>query len=187
MKLDEKDRIIISMYAKNPNASQEEIAREIKLSQPSVAMRIKKLKDSGAIETQTGINPLKMGLYMAKVDISSNDPLEILRMFKDCPYFANGISTSGKHNLCLLFVSENIATLEAIINGHLRPNKSVTDVDFNIVISAEKDLVFPTILTPEKSEAPPCGVLLQCRDCPSFIEKKCMGCPATGQYQGWFY
>ena len=62
MKIDKKDRVIISMYAENPDTSQEEIAKVINLSQPSVAMRIKKLKENGAIETQTGINPLKMGL-----------------------------------------------------------------------------------------------------------------------------
>jgi len=187
MKLDERDRTIISMYAKNPNVSQEEIARAIKLSQPSVAMRIKKLKKKGAIETQTGINPLKMGLYMAKVDISSTDPAEILKMFKDCPYFANGFSVSGKNNLCLFFISENISTLEAIVNGHIRPNKTIKDVDFNIIINYVLDLVVPTVLTPQKVKTPPCGILIHCKDCQSFIDKKCMGCPATGEYQGWFY
>lgn len=187
MKLDKKDRAIISMYALNPNVSQEEIAKAVALSQPSVAMRIKKLRDGGALETQTGINPLMMGLYMAKVDISSNNPSEILNMFTNCPYFANGLSISGKHNLCMLFVSESISTLEAIVNGHIRPNRSVTDVDFNIVISAEKDFIVPAVLTPEITETPPCGVLIQCKNCQSFEDGKCMGCPATGQYKGWFY
>ena len=187
MKLDNKDRVIISMYAINPNVSQDEIANAINLSQPSVAVRIKKLKNQGAIETQTGINPLKMGLYMAKVDISTNNPSEILGMFKNCPYFANGISISGKNNLCLFFMSETIATLEAIVNGHIRPNNSVTEVDFNIVIKTERNFIVPTILTPDITDTPPCGILIQCRNCPSFKEKNCMGCPATGQYQGWFY
>ena len=77
----------------------------------------------------------------------------------------NGVdfSISGKHNLCLFFVSESIATLEAIINGHVRPNKSVTDVDFNIVIATEKNFVVPSILTPEKTETPPCGILIKCK------------------------
>jgi hypothetical protein len=108
-------------------------------------------------------------------------------MFKNCPYFANGFSISGKHNLCLFFVSESIATLEAIINGHIRPNKSVTDVDFNIVIATEKDFIVTAILTPEISDTPPCGILIQCKNCSSFKEGKCLGCPATGIYKGWFY
>lgn len=187
MKIDEKDRTIISMFALNSEVSQEEIAKKIKLSQPSVAVRIRKLKESGAIETQTGINPLKVGLYLAKVDVSSTKPSDILSMFKNCPYFANGFTVSGKHNLCLMFFSESVATLEAIVNGHIRTHKSVTDVDFNIVITAERSLVFPTILSQELSDSPPCGMMSQCKNCQSFKEKKCMGCPATGQYQGWFY
>jgi DNA-binding Lrp family transcriptional regulator len=187
IKIDAKDRVIITMLAKNPNASQDEIAKEVKLSQPSVAIRIRKLRESGVLENQIGINPLKIGMYLAKVDVSSTNPSEILRMFKDCPYFANGFTISGRNNLCLLFFSESVATLEAIVNGHIRSNPLVTDVDFNIVITAEKPYIVPTVLSPEHSDLPPCGMLSNCTDCHAFKDKKCMGCPATGQYQGWFY
>jgi DNA-binding Lrp family transcriptional regulator len=187
MRLDAKDKIIISMYAEDPDVSQESIGKRISLSQPSVAARIAKLKESGALSSQLGINPLKMGLYLAKVDISSTRPDEILSMFRGCPYFANGFTISGKSNLCLLFFSESIATLEAIVNGHIRSNPSVSDVDFNIVITSERDFIVPSAMDFEHSEHPPCGIKLQCRDCPSFKSVKCMGCPVTGQYQGTLY
>ena len=41
MKLDAKDRMIVTLYANNPDISQDEIAKKIKLSQPSVAIRIR--------------------------------------------------------------------------------------------------------------------------------------------------
>ena len=186
MKLDDKDRTIISMYSSDPEVSQEAIAEKVKLSQPSVAARISKLKDSGALEYRYGINPLRLGLYLAKVDLSSTRPDEILQMFRGCPYFANGFTVSGKNNLCLLFFSESVATLESIVNGHIRSNPSVREVDFNIIITAEKDLVVPAILNPERKDRPPCGIDINCRDCPSFVSRKCMGCPITGQYQGRF-
>jgi DNA-binding Lrp family transcriptional regulator len=175
------------MFASDPDASQEEIAREIGLSQPSVASRISKLRQSGALEKSFGINPLRMGLYLAKVDLSSTRPGEILSMFRGCPYFANGFTVSGKHNLCLFFFSESVATLEAIVNGHLRADSSVSDLDFDIVITSERSFVVPTMLSVEKGEEPPCGTKMQCRRCPSFAARKCMGCPVTGQYQGSFY
>jgi len=187
MQLNPTDRRIISLFAQNPKISQEDIAHETKISQPSVAARIKKLKDQGALETHIGINPLKMGLSIGKVDITTTDTSALLEMFCGCPYFVNGFTVSGRFNLCLLFMSENIATMEAIINGHIRPNPNVKEVEFNIVINSEKALVVPAVLTPEVSSAPPCGVLLQCRDCNAFKDKKCMGCPATGQYQGWLF
>lgn len=187
IKLDDKDRAIISMYAKDPDVSQEEIGEKIELSQPSVAARVRKLKEGGAIETHTGVNPLKMGLSMAKVDVSTNNARNILDVFKNCPYFANGFTISGNYNLCLLFVSENISTLETIVNTHVRANPSVTGVEFNIIINAEKDMVIPTILTPDITEEPPCGLAKDCEECKTFHEKRCMGCPNTGSYQGWLY
>ena len=187
MHFDAKDKIIISMYAEDPNVSQESIAKRVKLSQHSVAARIAKLKEGGALSVQLGINPLKLGLYLAKVDISSTRPDEMLRMFRGCPYFANGFTISGKSNLCLLFFSESIATLESIVNGHIRSNASVQDVDFNIVITSEREYVVPSALSFEHSDRPPCGIEMNCRDCPSFTCKKCMGCPVTGQYQGTLY
>jgi DNA-binding Lrp family transcriptional regulator len=187
MDLDDKDRTIITMYADDPDISQERIAQAIKLSQPSVAARVSRLRKAGALEKSVGISPLKMGLYLAKVDLASNEPDAILHMFRSCPYFANGFSVSGRHNLCLFFFSESVATLESIVNGHIRSNPSVKEVDFNIVITTERDFVVPARLRSERVEEPPCGMKGDCRRCPSFLEKKCMGCPATGQYQGSFY
>jgi Lrp/AsnC family leucine-responsive transcriptional regulator len=186
-KLDAKDKIIVSLYSGDPGISQDAVAKVLKLSQPSVAARVARLKKGGALTTSVGINPLRMGMYLAKIDLSSTMPDEILKMFEGCPYFANGFSVSGRHNLCLFFFSESVTTLEAIVNGHIRSNPSVTDVDFDIVIASVKEYTVPVALRPEKSKEPPCGIKLNCRDCPSFKACKCMGCPVTGQYQGSFY
>jgi DNA-binding Lrp family transcriptional regulator len=186
-KMDDKDKMIISMYSMDPNVSQEAIAKVLKLSQPSVASRVMKLRDGGALEVSAGINPLHMGLYLAKVDLSSTRPRSILERFCGCPYFANGFSVSGRHNLCLFFFCESVTTLEAIVNGHIRSYPTVSDVDFDIVISSVKDFIIPVRLKPEHSSEPPCGIKLKCGHCPSFKERKCMGCPVTGEYQGSFY
>lgn len=187
MKLDDKDRVIITMLAEDPDVSQERIATAVKLSQPSVAARVARLRQCGALEKIVGVNPLKMGLYLAKVSLASTQPDRILQMFRGCPYFANGFSVSGRHNLCLFFFSESVPTLESIVNGHIRSNPTVSDVDFDIVITSERDFVVPMRLKPERRAEPPCGMRGECRECPSFEEKKCMGCPVTGQYQGSFY
>jgi DNA-binding Lrp family transcriptional regulator len=186
-RLDDKDKVIISMYSADPSVSQDAIARVVNISQPSVAARVARLRANGALGTTTGVNPLKMGLYLAKVDLTSSQPSSILEMFEGCPYFANGFSVSGRHNLCLFFFSESVTTLEAIVNGHIRSDPSVSDVDFDIVIASVKDFIIPVALKPEHSSAPPCGITLRCSNCTSFKGKKCMGCPVTGEYQGTFY
>jgi Lrp/AsnC family transcriptional regulator, leucine-responsive regulatory protein len=187
VRLDDKDKIIVSMYSADPDVSQDSIAKVLKLSQPSVAARVARLKGSGALETNAGVNPLKMGLYLAKVDLASTRPNDILDMFVGCPYFANGFSVSGRHNLCLFFFSESVTTLEAIVNGHIRSDPSVSDVDFDIVIASVKDFIIPVTLRPEHSSTPPCGIGLKCSACPAFKGRRCMGCPVTGEYQGSFY
>jgi len=186
-RLDEKDKVIISMYSTDPHVSQEAIGKVLKLSQPSVAARVARLRQSGALESNAGVSPLRMGLYLAKVDLSSTKLESILKMFVGCPYFANGFSVSGRHNLCLFFFSESVTTLEAIVNGHIRSDPSVKDVDFDIVISSVKEFIIPVTLKPQKSKRPPCGIELRCKDCQSFKGRMCMGCPVTGEYQGSFY
>ncbi|MFQ5819643.1 MAG: AsnC family transcriptional regulator, partial [Candidatus Heimdallarchaeota archaeon] len=67
--LDEKDRQIISLLAKNPEASQSFIAQQVNLSQPSVGARIQRLKQEGAIAYLVGMNFKHIGLHLAKVEV----------------------------------------------------------------------------------------------------------------------
>jgi Lrp/AsnC family transcriptional regulator, leucine-responsive regulatory protein len=175
--LDKKDKIIISMYSMNRDISQEEIAREVGLSQPSVAVRIRKLKEGGAIDSLIGINPFKMGMYIAKVDVVSTNPSELLDMIKGCPYFAHGFTVSGRHNLCLIFISEDIARLESMVNCHIRHHDSVSDVDFNIIISSENPFILPIQMVRHSLSEPPCSADATCGQCTYFLQKKCGGCP----------
>lgn len=184
IKLDKKDRQIISLLNENPGISQEEIAKQIHLTQPSVNLRIKKLKNKGFIEQIIGINPQKVGLHIAKVNIATNNPDKFLDMYRNCPFFLNGFAISGKNNLSLLFIGENISSLESKVNRHLRGNKDVQDVEFNIIISTVKDLVTKINLNVDNTNKPPCGMEYECMECPSYKENKCFGCPYKNQYKG---
>ena len=183
LKLNDKDRKIMTLLSGNPGISQDEIAREVGLSQPSVAMRLKKLKESGAIMNVSGVNPLKIGLFIAKVDFTTENTTKILNTFKDCPYFMNGFIVSGRNNMTLFFVGEDISTLEAIVDYHLRPLDEVQNVDFNIVIGVANDLVMPLKMNFDRLDRPPCGINFNCKDC-SIHGDRCMGCPVTGHYKG---
>lgn len=187
IKLDEKDREIITMLTDNPKISQEAIAAKIGLTQPSVAVRLKKLKDIGAIETICGINLLKTGLYLAKVDITTDNTTKVLDMFSDCPYFINGLVVSGKYNICLFFASEDVATLESIVDGHIRPHSFIQSVEFNIVIKTAKKLVMPMKMKVKLTDKVPCGMDVVCKDCEAYKTDGCLGCPAIGQYKGNFW
>ncbi|MGQ9581937.1 MAG: Lrp/AsnC family transcriptional regulator [Thermoplasmatota archaeon] len=185
-RMDERDRIIISLLSEDPHISQEEIARRLGLRQPSVTVRVRKLRESGHLEVQAGVNPFRIGLQMAKVDVRTTNPTKLLSVFERCPYFLNGLLVSGKSNLCLFFVAERISTLEAIVDHHLRAIPEVQDVDFNIVISSAKRVVMPVALGRAAKEGardgePQCGGLGE-RGSPG-----CADCPIAKEGEGWFF
>ena len=184
-KLDQKDRKIITMLHDNQGISQEEIAKIVHLSQPSIAMRIKKLKEKGIIDQIVGVNLNKVGIYVAIVSVRTTNTTKILNLFRDCPFFLNGFVTSGEKNLMLLFAGEDLASLESMIDSRIRPDEEVQSADFNIMISSIKDFVLPIKLTERPLKNPPCGV--DYKECQAYHENRCFGCPATNRYKGVFW
>jgi Lrp/AsnC family transcriptional regulator, leucine-responsive regulatory protein len=141
--LDDRDNTILSLVQNDPLVSQEEIAKKIKLSQPSVGARIRKLREKGILYTVNGVNFKVADLSLGKIDLVTTDTAAILQQFKDCPFFINALVTSGRYNLCLFFAATDIKRLEGIVNCHLRNNPKVKEVEMNIVISTSKDFVLP--------------------------------------------
>ncbi|MBA3045617.1 MAG: Lrp/AsnC family transcriptional regulator [Candidatus Thermoplasmatota archaeon] len=184
---DDKDKKILTMFSQNPNVSQEVIGEEIGMKQPSVAVRIRKLREAGALEIQAGVDPFRLCLQIAKVDVTTSDPGKVLKLFNSCPYFMNGLIISGKNNLSLFFVAENISTLESIVDGHLRRMPEVQLVDFNIVISAAKKMIMPVDLVWEKRNRGPCEPGGTCKECESYKTGRCTGCPMVIARDGWFF
>ncbi len=182
--LDKRDREILSLLEQNPELSQNDMAEKLRISQPSVSARIHKLKQKGALAHVVGMNLKKVNLYMAKVDVMAKNTSSVLDIFKDCPYFLNGLIVSGEHNLCLFFVGEDIATLEAIVDGHLRNNPVVSSARVSIVITPLKDLILPLKMSFGSSDTPPCGNGCNCNECAHHISNRCLGCPVTGSYNG---
>jgi DNA-binding Lrp family transcriptional regulator len=187
IKPDDKDRVIIELYNTRPEISQAEIASQLHLSQPSVALRIKKLKEAGLIEKIIGINPLRIGLNMVKVDVSTNNPNKFLNIYRNCPFFLNGFTVSGKNNLSLLFIDEDISSIESKVNRHLRGDEDIQNVELNVISSSIKDVVYPIRVRFDSNEKPDCGWDYQCKDCSNFIEHRCFGCPFKEGYKGTFW
>jgi Lrp/AsnC family leucine-responsive transcriptional regulator len=182
VKLDETDRKIISLLAEDSEISQSAIARKLKMSQPAIYTRMKRLRNDGIIARVVGTNLKNTRFYMAKVEMTAKDPWKVLDFFKSCPMYLNGLITSGRRNLCLFFVSEKLQAVESCINHHMRRNPNVVDVEFNVVITPAKDWVVPVKLWNEKMEKSPCGK--RCSEQPCYTSEKCLGCPATVFYKG---
>jgi Lrp/AsnC family transcriptional regulator, leucine-responsive regulatory protein len=161
--LDDRDNIILSLLQKNQSISQEEIAKKIKLSQPSVGARIRKLQQKGILQTINGVNFRIVDLALGKVDINATDTAAIINEFKDCPFFINALVISGKYNLTLFFTATDLKRLEGIVNYHLRSNPKVKDVELNVVISTSKDFVLPLNIDYDNKAQLNCGQ--HCKEC----------------------
>ena len=185
IKLDKKDKKIITLLNDNQDISQEEIAKKIHLSQPSVAMRIKKLKDRGVIDQIVGVNLNKIGVYVAIVLIRTTNTTKILNKFRKCPFFLNGFIISGDRNLLLMLAGEDLASLESMIDERLRPDEDVQSADFNIMISSIKDFVMPIRMIERPLNTPPCGV--KYKECQAYYDNRCYGCPSSSLYKGSFW
>ena len=185
--LDKKDRTILSLLYCDQQISQEEIAKKLHISQPSIAARIKKLKKRGLIEQIIGVNLNKVGLKVAMVRVATTNTEKILNMFRDCPFFLNGFIISGQENLVLLLIGDDLASLESIIDSHIRPDKDVQNVDFNVIITSIKNFVIPINIPTKALNKPPCGLEHKCEECYAFKTDRCFGCPSLGKYKGAFW
>lgn len=185
--LDEKDRKIISLLEENPDLSQSEIAREVGISQPSVGVRLRKLKEKGTLSFLIGMNFRKIDLFLVNVELTAQNSSDIIKRFRGCPYFLNGFVVSGKRNLSLFFAGEDLTTIDALVDSHIRGRGDVEDVEVNVVITSCRDLIFPVKMKIERSETPPCGSRGGCDECRHYRSGHCLGCPVTGHYRGKFW
>ena len=181
-RLDKIDKIIVSLLSENPEVSQSEMANFLKISQPAVSMRIRELKNRGIITHFVGANLERASLRLAKVDITCSDTEPVLKFFEKCPRCWNVLVTSGRHNLCLFFVSEDLTSLHACIDQHIRRQQNIKEVEFNLVITPLKDLVVPLKIAREKQEISPCEK--SCNECTYYLRSRCLGCPRTTFYKG---
>lgn len=186
-KLDEKDRKILEILKNNPEISQKEIAKFVALSQPSVGARIRKMKKSGILHHTYGIDMSNSGFYIFKVNLKCRKPDELLKKFENCPFFLNGFVVAGNNNLTMMFIGEDIVSLEAIIDNHLRRSPHVIDIDLGIIVSGKKRTVIPISIRVSQDDKSPCGS--DCGSCEYYENKICLGCPVTGYYRGnvWKY
>lgn len=181
--IDAKDRMILELLERDPEMSQSEIAKIVGLSQPSVGSRIKKLKEMGIISHAYGLNIKKAGLHILKVDIKCKKPAEILSKLSGCPFFLNGFIVAGDRNLTVILGGEDLTTLEALVDKHIRADPEVYNVEAGIIVRAERDAVMPIKMHIEKASKAPCGDS-DCGSCEYWKINLCLGCPITGHYRG---
>lgn len=172
------------MMRLEPDITQAGIAKSLGLSQPSVAARIKRLKDSGILVARIGLDLHKLGLIMGDVTLSVKAPHELLSKFACCPCFLGGCTTTGERNVLLVFAAEDISSLQGIIDQRIRDDPRTSNISFKLLNGLDSFGHCP-MLCPEKKETTPCGA--RCSACTQYLAGDCLGCPATVDYRGSFW
>jgi Lrp/AsnC family leucine-responsive transcriptional regulator len=180
--LDEVDRKILGTISENPEISQIELSELLKISQPAVSARIHKLRQSGVLTHLIGTNIRKSQLFFAKVDVITTEPDKLIAVFDKCPLYVNSFLTSGRYNLTVLLVAEDMRSIMSCVDSHLRTHSSIRDMEFNLIITSARDFIVPVKPIVDKSRLTPCGT--QCESCSLYANNRCLGCPGSVDYKG---
>lgn len=133
-----------------PSVSQQEIASFLKISQPSVNARIKRLQKNGLLSFLSGIDFEASGLILCRVDLTVSDPFKFLSFLKECTFFVNGFVMAGKQNLSVMLVTEKLSKMEEVIDTYIRSNKEVSNLTVTPIIKPAKKMVLQIKLLDRK-------------------------------------
>ncbi|MFW9945482.1 MAG: Lrp/AsnC family transcriptional regulator [Candidatus Odinarchaeota archaeon] len=139
--IDEIDRNIIQLIQKEPTLTHTEIAKKVNRSQPTIGMRIRKLEELGILKFQAGVNFKTTDLILARAEIQTLNPSEIIKLVEKCPYMLNAFRLSGASNLSILMASPKLKDLDQIVNRHFRKNPAVLSVNINVITEIIEDFV----------------------------------------------
>jgi len=183
---DERRKEILQMLVENGRISLVEIAKQLGISHVAVYKHIRQLIDKDLLRVQANINPKKLGTHLVLVILEVHEEAlkEIMSKFKECPRIILLATMAGGYNVVALMIAENEGVLKSISTVcAIRVLKGIRRSDVYIIA----DLVRPEYLSiklpfPRNRESPPCE--RECSACKMYVEKKCLGSPATKYYRG---
>ena len=151
--------------------------------------RVDKLLKKGLIHISALVNTDALNLRLALIllEIESAEAMrKIMDRYNTCPRVINFFTTMGGFNLIALVMAEDQATLESecMEKCALRSGEGIRRSEVFLIGRVHHYPFLPLKANTlrDKAETTPCGV--RCKECTSFKEKKCVGCPALSYYRG---
>ncbi|MFO8018823.1 MAG: Lrp/AsnC family transcriptional regulator [Promethearchaeia archaeon] len=141
--MDEIDRKIVKIVQEHPTITHTKIAQKVERSQPTIGLRIKKLRKNGILEYQAGMNLRTADVYLGRVDMNTDNPDKYIELVDECQYIINAYRISGKNNLSILIAHDQIDEIEKIVNNQFRNKLDVSNVTLNIISQVAKDFILP--------------------------------------------
>ena len=188
MELDHIDWKLIMQLRSEGRTTFKELGEKIGFTSLGAKKRVDKLLQKGIINIAALVNTNALSLRLALImlEIESAETLrKIIDRYSKCPRVINFFSTMGGYNLIALVMAEDQATLESecMEKCALRSEDGVRRSEVYLIGKVHHPfLPLRTNALKVKLDTAPCGV--QCKDCPSFRDNKCVGCPTLKYYRG---
>jgi len=157
MRFDTIDYRILDLLQRDARLTQAQIAAEVKLSQPSVAERIRKLDGSGAVLGYVArLDPRRAGNDLcAFVGVRIAHPRHhdaFTRRIQKIPQVLECHRVAGLDSYLLKVVARDTAALDDLISGTLRRLTGVTRTNTTIVLATVKETTVVPIQVPAPEE-----------------------------------
>lgn len=166
-----------------------ELGEAIGFTSLGAKKRYEKLRKNNLIHISALINTDALDLRLALIllDIENVEVLRnIIERYDNCPRVINFFTTMGTYNLVALVMAEDQTTLESefMEKCGLRSGKGIRRSEVYIIGQIHHYPFLPLNVEAlgGKEELTPCGV--KCKDCQSFQNGKCVGCPTLNDYKG---
>ena len=187
--MDKIDWKLIKQLRSNGRKTYKELGEAIGFTSLGAKKRIAKLLKKNIIHISALVNTDALDLRLALIllEIESAETMrKIIDRYSKCPRVINFFTTMGGYNLIALVMAEDQATLESesMEKCALRSGEGIRRSEFYLIgrVHHYPFLPLKADALKEKGDITPCGV--QCKDCPSFQDEKCVGCPTLSYYRG---
>jgi len=142
--MDATDRAIVELLLTDARATQQEIAKKVKLSQPSVADRIRKLEETKVILGYTArVDPRRLGHDItAFIGVSIEHPKYFDTFAKRVlalPGVLECHRVAGPESYLLKVRTESTSTLDQLLVQNLRTIPGVSSTQTTIVLASVKE------------------------------------------------
>ena len=189
MTLDEIDWKLIMKLQSDGRKTFKELGDAIGFTSLGAKKRVDKLLNKKLIHISALVNTDALNLRLALIllEIESAEAMrKIMDRYTKCPRVINFFTTMGGYNLIALVMAEDQATLESecMEKCALRSGEGIRRSEVYLIGRVHHYPFLPLKADSlrEKAETAPCGV--HCKECTSFKEQKCVGCPALSYYRG---
>lgn len=187
--MDKIDWKLIRQLRSDGRKTFKELGEAIGFTSLGAKKRIDKLLKKNIIHISALVNTDALDLRLALIllEIESAETMrKIIDRYSKCPRVINFFTTMGGYNLIALVMAEDQATLESesMEKCALRSGEGIRRSEFYLIgrVHHYPFLPLKADALKEKGDTTPCGV--QCKDCPSFQDEKCVGCPTLSYYRG---